>query len=540
MKSKRMRRIVLTASLALTAGVVAPGIHGIQPVSAQEKQQPASVQAKQKKYAEPDKSSQTRMIITTDGEVDDQNSLRHLLLYADDFDIAGIVYSSSMYHWQGDGVHTLKEIAKSYKSEVPNEGDLKIYRPQPMGWIEDVIKNEYAKDYKNLVKNDPKYPSPDALMSVVKVGNVEFEGDVRNATEGSELIKKAILDNDPRKLYIQTWGGFNTTARALLSIADEYKNTPQWKSIQDKVVNKVIILAHAQDNTWTDYDIPGLYPGLVTYDGAYNDYAYFGSRTANAETRYTFQPEWLTKNIIFDHGKMMSNYHTMGDGTYYPGEPDNFQYGLTAALDWRPLGYPDAYYTFDKYEWLGEGDSLTWFPLIPVGLRGLENPNYGTWGGRIKVNDKAMNKAGSYLEDDYVTGTKDDFSAKRFLLQLQQDWAARSDWAVNSYEDSNHAPVVSAKVKDITAKAGDVVTLEGNASDPDGNALNIKWWVYKDASEYSGAATGLQVWDSNQLTTKYTVPKDAVSGDYFNIVLEVSDNAKAPMTRYAQVIVKVQ
>lgn len=81
--------------------------------------------------------------------------------------------------------------------------------------------------------------------------------------------------------------------------------------------------------------------------------------------------------------------------------------------------------------------------------------------------------------------------------------------------------------------------LNGSATDPDGDSLNIKWWVYEDAEEYSGEMTELAVWDEDSVTTKFTVPTDAEDGDYFNIILEVTDNADAPMTRYAQVIVTV-
>ena len=178
--------------------------------------------------------------------------------------------------------------------------------------------------------------------------------------------------------------------------------------------------------------------------------------------------------------------------------------------------------------------------LVPVGLRGLENPNYGTWCGRITINGEAQNKAGNYDEYNFVTGEYNQFSGKRWLVPLQEDFAARADWTCNTPENCNHAPVVSAENLDITAAAGEIVTLMGSAVDPDGDELDINWWVYEDAGEYEGELTGLRVWDSHALSTSFTVPADAESGDYFNIILEVKDRADAPMTRYAQVIVSVE
>lgn len=41
-----------------------------------------------------------RTIITQDAEVDDQNSLRHFLFYANEVDLQGIVQTSSKLHWK--------------------------------------------------------------------------------------------------------------------------------------------------------------------------------------------------------------------------------------------------------------------------------------------------------------------------------------------------------------------------------------------------------------------------------------------------------
>ena len=47
-----------------------------------------------------------RIVITTDPELDDSNSLVRFLLYSTDFDIEGLVYAGSGFHWKGDGKGT--------------------------------------------------------------------------------------------------------------------------------------------------------------------------------------------------------------------------------------------------------------------------------------------------------------------------------------------------------------------------------------------------------------------------------------------------
>ncbi|GGH84068.1 hypothetical protein GCM10007362_38250 [Saccharibacillus endophyticus] len=48
------------------------------------------------------KQSQARTVVTNDGEVDDMNSMLRFLLYSNEMDLAGIVLTSSVYHYSGD------------------------------------------------------------------------------------------------------------------------------------------------------------------------------------------------------------------------------------------------------------------------------------------------------------------------------------------------------------------------------------------------------------------------------------------------------
>ena len=100
----------------------------------------------------------TRVIVTTDMEVDDMNSMIHLALYLNLLDVEAIVYTASQYHFLGDGVHTLGEVNPHWRTKgrrsfewehVPHEPDpeaesLRSYRPFPEHWCENLWLNEYA------------------------------------------------------------------------------------------------------------------------------------------------------------------------------------------------------------------------------------------------------------------------------------------------------------------------------------------------------------------------------------------------------------
>ena len=91
-----------------------------------------------------------RVIVTTDGEIDDECSMVRFLLYANDFDVEGIITSSSQYHahghkWAGDD------------------------------WVQPYL-DAYARVYSNLIKHDRRYPTPEFLRARTLLGNVKAEG----------------------------------------------------------------------------------------------------------------------------------------------------------------------------------------------------------------------------------------------------------------------------------------------------------------------------------------------------------------------------
>ncbi|MBC8372341.1 MAG: DUF1593 domain-containing protein, partial [Planctomycetes bacterium] len=109
-----------------------------------------------------------RIIATTDGEIDDRCSMVRFLMYANEWNIEGIIYSSSGFHCKG----------KSWAGTK---------------WIEEDI-DQYAAGYENLKKHDPAYPTPEALKKLVYIGNIDSEGEMTKVTPGSQRIVKILLD----------------------------------------------------------------------------------------------------------------------------------------------------------------------------------------------------------------------------------------------------------------------------------------------------------------------------------------------------------
>ena len=78
--------------------------------------------------------------------------------------------------------------------------------------------------------------------------------------------------------------------------------------------------------------------------------------------------------------------------------------------------------------------------------------------------------------------------------------------------------------------------LVATASDPDKNALTVKWWQYTDADTYPGAVSLLS---SEMLTTTFQVPTGATIGQTSHVLIQVAASGTPALTSFQRVIVTV-
>jgi hypothetical protein len=452
-------------------------------------------------------------------EQDDLASLIRYMLYTNDLDTEGIVYTSSMWHWAGDG------------------------SGNAMRWtgtrtIQDIVLKAYAQVYPNLRRHDPGYPTPASLLAKVKTGNIAFEDDMDRDTAGSDLIKKLLLDHDPRPVYLQVWGGPNTIARALKSIQDQYQGTPQWSEIHKKVSEKAVILASGlQDHTYDEYIAPN-WPGIRTEDlsAGYATWGYNcnwsgtgNSRGLAGDAQY-FEGDWIKQNIQI--GPLGSLYRSWLDGQAMPGDPaDIFGDPDLAKTGWCPPLSP--------YDFLSEGDDVAYMPLLNTGIQAPQDPNLGSWGGRaVRISTTSNLWTMVPAETDANGTSQPNYTTSRWEAAAQNDFAARMQWTLTpSYRQGNHAPDVRIlSGGDICATPGQPLRLRGLAMDPDHGNVAFHWWQYGEEGSYPGkvALSG-----ADSATTTVNVPADARPGQTISLILQGTDDGDFPLTRYARVLIHV-
>jgi hypothetical protein len=185
-----------------------------------------------------------RVVVTTDPELDDSNSLVRYLLYSADFRTEGLIYASSRFHWRGDGKGTrFSRPDREYTPAAVNACPCTSWRWKPgERYIDDAV-DIYAQVYPNLKVHDPNFPTPEYLRSKIREGNVDVEGDTASDTPGARSIRDILLDDDGGPVYLLAWGGQSTIARALKSLRAAFERSPAWPAIRDKVSRKAIVQA---------------------------------------------------------------------------------------------------------------------------------------------------------------------------------------------------------------------------------------------------------------------------------------------------------
>jgi len=133
-----------------------------------------------------------RVIVSTDiggSDNDDFQSMVHFLLYADLFDIEGLIASP------------------------PGAGRAEH--------IHETI-DAYAADYPQLVRHAEAYPKPDQLRALVKQGAIDPapKAGFSEATEGSRWLVDRARAEDPRPLYVLVWGSITDVAQAVHDAPD--------------------------------------------------------------------------------------------------------------------------------------------------------------------------------------------------------------------------------------------------------------------------------------------------------------------------------
>ncbi len=449
--------------------------------------------AQQLTFQEPGKQ---RVIVLTDitNEPDDQQSLVRFLVYANEFDVEGLVATTSVH---------LKDKVRKDK-------------------IEELL-GAYGRVKEKLDQHAPGFPSAQYLMGITKTHlplyGMQGVGNGKDS-EGSELIIRSVDKADPRPVWISVWGGANCLAQALWKV----QHSRSKEQVQRFVSKLRVYTISDQDDSgrWIRNQFPELFYIVTPSAERWEEYYRATWTGISGDRHYKNGPmhkfelvdnPWLTENIIQNHGPL---------GALYP-----------------------------KLEYIMEGDTPAFIGLINNGLGSALSPAYGGWGGRYdffqsyaeagKIWTNTIHSVDEVTLEDGKIFASDQATIWRWREAYQHDFAARMDWCIaKNLGGANHNPVVvingNATRAVITLKSapGQKIKLSAQGTrDPDGNQVAYRWFLYKEAGRFEGNVT-LSGADTDQVELE--VPA-LPAGQSLHLICQVKDNGTPALYSYRRIII---
>lgn len=440
-----------------------------------------------------------RVFVATDmsNEPDDQMSLVRFLTYANEFDIQGIAGSTSIHKNDSVDETTIREVISAYGNATVN---LNAHVP-----------------------SSAPYPSASELLSKVTIGHPVYglEALKLNLSDSAAALIN-VVDNSSEPTWFLAWGGAVILAEALNRVSA----TRNSSAVFDFVSKLRVYAISDQDDAgpWLRLHYPQLF--YIVSLHAMSDYA---RATWNGISGEIFRPA--------DRGG-----------------PDS----SLVTNDWldehiRSVGELGKHYPY--YDFIMEGDTPTFFPLIKNGLGDPEHPEWGNWGGRYKLIDRSGANSRVYSDaTDFAEGVDGEghlsnhASIWRWRKGYQYDFAARMQWTLDTeYSAHNHAPIAILNgqcdgILQLNYRLNDTLSLDASESwDPDGDALHFDWFHYRDVEqEMSGAVTKSVV--SKNVTIAAVNEEGSVvdvtplGNLTMHIILTVTDKREMGVPAYRRVI----
>ncbi len=432
-----------------------------------------------------------RIVVLTDistWETDDSESLVRLLVYADMFEIEGLIYTTgwSLDEVRDDFFQLIHDAIDAYEKDLPNL----MKRSEQEGFNNDEEQQYIAY-----------WPSPDYLRERTVFGSrkrgIDKLGE-NNISAGSNLIIQLAEEDDERPLWILIWGGGNTLAQAIWQVKQE-KDADELKDFLQKI------------------------PTFAITD---QDRSYIGGTPFDISSHQWMRKEF-EKDLLFIWDECAWKFQNDTGRSHWSEYEENIQTKGNLGK------------VYPKYKFGVEGDSPSFFHVMPNGLNDPLIPNQIGWGGYFVWEigpDELTFAHTNHKGEAYEICSK---YASYFYPSVFNDFVARMNWADAGSGNRNPVVIINGDNKlspiYLERKQGQSIVLDASKSyDKDNNNLKFNWWILPEAGNYGNE---VKIQNAKSDIINFNVPSDS-AGKTIHIICEVTDDGAPALTSYRRIIIQ--
>lgn len=439
-------------------------------------------------FADANEVCKPRIIVTTDigQDPDDTQSMVRFLHYTNEFRVEGLIANAD----------------SNYEKEAAELRDDIVHE----------LIDAYSEIRPNLSRVLPGFPSADYLHSVVKrgcagngarvpVGNYIGKG---KDTEGSDWIIEVVDRQDADPVCIAVWGGACDLAQAMWKVRQTRS-----KAEVDHFVSKLRVYFIGKQDSSNQWIID------------------------------TFPKLWLILALDRSGDKWLSSYR----GMFWGGDMENtsreWLHENIISKNSLAAMYPDEAWTGGKgknpHGALKEGDSPSFLYFLPTGFNSIEQPGWGSWGGRfVRVRDQFFRDANDLFHDQQVGKQVSSNRATvfRWRSDFQNDFVNRCNWGGGNFDNLSFSTELLVKgeghsrIVDLKAVAGEDVYIEVKVvPGPKLKDIRHECFTYPEAGTYNKV---VEIKESRPGVFRIRIPDDA-AGEQIHIIQKTIRKTGTPL-----------
>jgi CubicO group peptidase (beta-lactamase class C family) len=418
-----------------------------------------------------------RLLIETDagGDPDDEQSLVRFLLYANEWDVEGIIAN--------------RPATRRPENKNPQDSGLGVVRR---------LLDAYGECRPNLVQHDARYPTKEFLWQRTVAG-------FNDTDDAVKLILSAVDKSDPRPLWYSDWGSDNGAATNNLKRALDLVQRERGPEGYAQFKSKLRLSSSDKFGDHTTTIAPPFRIWVNTFAPPLEGKRWYHRFSALTSQAGGFD---LVRDVLTEHGPLGALYPT--NTTHWAKEGDTMTF-----LYLMPTGMNDPNEPLWG-SWAGRYGLNESFPGKPYYWANQAD----TWNGATS-RDNTLARWAADLQNDF---------------RARLNWCVKPPQETNHAPRAVLNGADGKEILYITARPGQEVSLDaGLSQDPDGDPLSYEWFVYREAGTYEGEVTLTNA--SSRLALLH-VPDDAV-GKTIHVVLAVHDSGTPPLAAYRRMVVQV-